>query len=602
MKHIYKSIILVLSIVFVGCSDFLDKESLTQPDSEKFLTGHAQVETYINGLYISLPALPKFGMGVRGEDINSDNILAEEYDKRLNGELSVFDGASDWKTAYERLRDANYFFEYYKVPENQETADVLSLKGEAYFFRAYWHFNLLTKFGNVPVMDAFWDDRATLEGMQISAKDRTEVAKFILEDLQRAEELLHPRSKFKGLRISKEASLILAMRVALYEGTWQKYHKGTDFDAVSNQSNYFLEEVLKCGDRLFALNSLKLNVKGGESGASSEEAAYGDLFNKKDLSEITEATFWKKYSNASGTFHALSGLLGAGGTYSGGPAGLPRDLIDNYLNTDGSFINPKDDIYKDFNATFANRDARLTATVMSSNKKFKAIESGSKPLLVKEYNEVEKDVINPPYLLGDGNGRNVTGFHIRLSVDETFVNGNGDTALALIRFSEALLCYAEAAEELNKCDDAVLEKTIKLLRERAGVTYVKPNAIDPNFSDFGYTLSANMQEIRRERRSELALQAFRFDDLMRWRGHKVFQAKRGKGAYLGKDGVLYKSFSEKQVDGLKKVLVDGDGWMDPLQQYLPGGYQFKENRDYLLPISPAELALNKKLHQNPSWN
>lgn len=76
----------------------------------------------------------------------------------------------------------------------------------------------------------------------------------------------------------------------------------------------------------------------------------------------------------------------------------------------------------------------------------------------------------------------------------------------MIRYAEALLAYAEAAEELGKCDAAVLEKTIKPLRERAGVTYLAPSAIDPNFPDFGYTISANLQEIRQERRSELPLQ------------------------------------------------------------------------------------------------
>lgn len=75
-------------------------------------------------------------------------------------------------------------------------------------------------------------------------------------------------------------------------------------------------------------------------------------------------------------------------------------------------------------------------------------------------------------------------------------------------------------------------KTIKPLRERAGVTYLAPSAIDPNFPDFGYTISANLQEIRRERRSELPLQGMRLDDLMRWRAHKLFQGKRGGGATL----------------------------------------------------------------------
>lgn len=598
---LYILYMLLISVLASSCSDFLDKEPLTMPNSENFLVGQPQVLNYINGLYVALPSLPKFGMGARGEEKNSDNILAENYDKRLNGELRIFDGGPDWTVAYQNLRNVNYFFANYKVDPTLETADLQSLKGEVYFLRAYWHFYLLTRFGSVPLMDTFWDNRATLEGLQIPAADRTTVAKFILTDLEKAKELLHPRSRYKGLRVSKEAAMILAMRVALFEGTWQKYHKGSVFDAAKNESLFFLEQVMKWGDELFALNTLQLHTKGGT--AATEEVAFGQLFNLKDLSNISEAVFWRQYSNAGGVFHALTGLLGSGVVDQDGPAGVAVSLVNSYLNTDGTFLDSKDPKFKDFNTTFLDRDARLKATIMHSESKFKALSSGAKPLLVKKYNEAEKNTINPPYLRGDGQGRNVTGFHIRLGVDENFVSGNGDNAFTLIRYAEALLAYAEAAEELGKCDDTVLDKTIKLLRERAGVRYIKPTLIDNENNNFGYFVSANLQEIRRERRVELALQGYRLQDLLRWKAHSLFQGKTGRGAYFGKDGVLYQSFSETDIQQLLgRVLVDKDGWMNPLQQFLPGGYQFNENRDYLLPIPPEELALNRLLKQNPNWN
>ena len=226
---------------------------------------------------------------------------------------------------------------------------------------------------------------------------------------------------------------------------------------------------------------------------------------------------------------------------------------------------------------------------------------------VKAYtgNKEEDAEILPPYLTGDGNGRNVTGYHTALGVDTTYQKETfWDTGLVIIRYAEALLAYAEAAEELGQCTPEVLNKTIKPLRERAGVVYVEPGIVDPNFTNFGYNISAKLQEIRRERRSELALQGFRFDDLMRWGGHKLIVNQRGRGAYLGEDGVLYKSFNtsnQETADALKRVLVDTDKMMDPLQGLLPNGYQFNPERDYLLPISPDELALNKKLNQNPGW-
>lgn len=225
-----------MGLMLSACSDFLDRKPLTQPDNTTFLSGREQVENYINALYPALPAPAQYGMGVRGEEVNSDNILAEKYDMRLNGENNLFSGSSDWKKGYENLRDVNYFFYYYCVPEIEETAEIQSLRGEAYFLRAYWHFYLLTRFGDIPIMDDFWDGNATVAGLQIPATKRSDVARFILSDLKAAigelpetRASLFSRSKYQGLRINKEAAIILAMRVALYEGSWEKYHKGTEF-------------------------------------------------------------------------------------------------------------------------------------------------------------------------------------------------------------------------------------------------------------------------------------------------------------------------------------------------------------------------------------
>lgn len=236
MKIFYLYIVLLAGVgtIVSSCSDFLDREPLTVPNNASFLSGEAQVRGYINGLYTALPSLDKFGMGVRGEEKNSDNILSEIYDKRLNGENTLFSSSEAWETGYKNLRSVNYFFHYYLVPEELETDEIRSLKGEAYFLRAYWHFGQLKKFGNIPIMDGFWDEHATIAGLQIPQKDRGEVAKFILNDLDIAQGLLFNRSKYSGLRISKEAAMLLAMQVALYEGTWEKYHQNDEFAAATN--------------------------------------------------------------------------------------------------------------------------------------------------------------------------------------------------------------------------------------------------------------------------------------------------------------------------------------------------------------------------------
>lgn len=579
---------------FSSCSDFLDREPITKPEAGNFLTGAIQVENYINGLYMTLPSFSKFGLGVRSEEKNSDNIIAEKYDARLHGQNNQFSGASDWQTGYQNLRKVNYFFHNYKVPEAQENEDVLSLKGEAYFLRAYWHFDLLKKFGSIPVMDAFWDENATIAGLQIPAKTRNEVARFILSDLVEAKNLLHSRGKYSGIRINKEAAMVLAMNVALYEGTWEKYHSSDDFASSTNESNYFLGEVINWGNELFGCG-IDLYKTGQNPGD-----AFAALFNSKDLSGMGEVLLWRKYSSDEGVFHDVNGNLKAGVVDSEGAAGITQSLVDNYLSADGTFIDPTNEKFKDFKETFEGRDPRLIQTVMNEGAKFASATTAT-PMHLEEYTDEKKNTISPPKLAGDGNTRSLTGYHIRLGIDTTFVSGNGETALPIIRYAEGLLAYAEAAAELEMWSDDIANKTLKALRERAGVKYLAP-AKDANFTDFGYTLTPVLQEIRRERRSELALQGFRLDDLMRWKADKLIVGKRGKGAYVGDESILFKSYSpDNQKRIRERLTLDDNKWADPMAGTLPSGYQFHADRDYLLPIPPSELELNKKLKQNPKW-
>lgn len=579
---------------FSSCSDFLDREPITKPEAGNFLTGAIQVENYINGLYMTLPSFSKFGLGVRSEEKNSDNIIAEKYDARLHGQNNQFSGASDWQTGYQNLRKVNYFFHNYKVPEAQENEDVLSLKGEAYFLRAYWHFDLLKKFGSIPVMDAFWDENATIAGLQIPAKTRNEVARFILSDLVEAKNLLHSRGKYSGIRINKEAAMVLAMNVALYEGTWEKYHSSDDFASSTNESNYFLGEVINWGNELFGCG-IDLYKTGQNPGD-----AFAALFNSKDLSGMGEVLLWRKYSSDEGVFHDVNGNLKAGVVDSEGAAGITQSLVDNYLNADGTFIDPTNEKFKDFKETFEGRDPRLIQTVMNEGAKFASATTAT-PMHLEEYTDEKKNTISPPKLAGDGNTRSLTGYHIRLGIDTTFVSGNGETALPIIRYAEGLLAYAEATAELEMWSDDIANKTLKALRERAGVKYLAP-AKDANFTDFGYTLTPVLQEIRRERRSELALQGFRLDDLMRWKADKLIVGKRGKGAYVGDESILFKSYSpDNQKRIRERLTLDDNKWADPMAGTLPSGYQFHADRDYLLPIPPSELELNKKLKQNPKW-
>ena len=590
--------------VLAGCSGFLDQLPLTSPSSDGFLSSESQVLSYVNGLYTALPSLSQYGSGVRAVEKNSDNIISEKYDLRINGELTAFGGETEWSAAYRNLRDVNFFFHHYQVPQAAESDDLKSLYAEVYFLRAWWHFTLLKKFGSVPVMDGFWDGNATVEGLQIPSTPRKKVALFILEDLDKAISGLHGRSRYSGLRINREAALVMAMNVALYEGSWERYHAGGAFAAEDADPELFFRKVLEYGDDLFEEMPVSegLNTVANDPfGAIDGGEAYAHLFNQKDLSSVPEALFWKKYDMSQGVQHSLTVLLGAGVVDNEAAAGISKSLVDSYLYADGSFIDPSDARFKDFNETFDGRDLRLRETVMSTGHKFRST-SISRPMNVAEY--TPDGNVNPPRFNGDGNTRNLTGYHTALGVDTTYVSSSfWDTGLVIIRYPEALLAYAEAAEELGVCTDDVLDFTIRPLRERAGTVWKTPEN-DPAFPDYGYRISPEMQEIRRERRCELALQGFRLDDIMRWRGHKVLTGQRGRGAYLGKDGILYKSFNMDDPlvrEAVEMIPVDEGGWIDPLRDKLPSGYGFIPERDYLMPVPPEDVRLNKYVEQNPGW-
>ena len=109
--------------------------------------------------------------------------------------------------------------------------------------------------------------------------------------------------------------------------------------------------------------------------------------------------------------------------------------------------------------------------------------------------------------------------------------------------------------------------------------------------DYGYPVSDELYEIRRERRVELACEGFRTDDYRRWAAHKLFKGKRPKGY----------PFKAEEWSQPIVTPVDSEGFMDPFQKSMPNGYQFDEKRDYLNCIPTNEITLNPELKQNPGW-
>jgi hypothetical protein len=152
-----------------------------------------------------------------------------------------------------------------------------------------------------------------------------------------------------------------------------------------------------------------------------------------------------------------------------------------------------------------------------------------------------------------------------------------------------LLNYAEAKCEL---DNSVAYAQLNLLRQRAGMPdfTVNPQSSDLNPVDYGYAISDELYEIRRERRVELALESLRESDYMRWAAHSLFKGKRPKGY----------PFNPAEFPTYTPHL-DANGLIDAYAVSIPNGYGFRPGQDYLYSIPQDELTLNTNLIQNPGW-
>src|SRR5690606_19674878 len=137
-----------------------------------------------------------------------------------------------------------------------------------------------------------------------------------------------PRLKNKAettpFRINKEVALLLKSRVALFEGSWEKYHMNTPFGISGANPEKYFQQAASAAEELIEMGSSGIYTTG------SPKLDYVNLFNKNDYSGVSEVLLWKKFDMSLGMGH--SAYLT---TYSGHGTGLSKSLVDSYLCVDG---------------------------------------------------------------------------------------------------------------------------------------------------------------------------------------------------------------------------------------------------------------------------
>lgn len=579
MNKIYKFFSLSLMLmVFCSCEDFLDRPPLNMITDKEISFSATEMELYVNKYYGSFPSPWDTEYGIFGLDNSSDNMIHGNYNynQLLSGVYiePISGGGWDWTN----IRSVNFFLENYtRTKENMNV--VAPYIGEAYFWRAWYYYSLLKKYGDLPwINKTLSTDSEELYSERLS---RSIIADSIIADMDKAVEYLSPRSSTKQGRIHKEVALLFQARIALYEGAWEKYHNGTPFGVLNADPDKYFRKAASATEQLIKMNTHQI-----EKGGTKSDEYYWGIFNKSDYSQSKEIMLYRAHSVALGILEWTNNYFGV----SDANTGVSKYLIESYLCKDGKPISLSplykgDDYVED---ELENRDPRLTQTVYKKGDVRNSVNGNVSGYFIY------------PDMAFESRLRNTTGYQLKKGANPEANHTSGDeTGTIIFRYAEALLIYAEAKAELNECTQDVLDISINVLRDRVEMPHLSVNIDyeDPKW-DFP-EVSPLLNEIRRERRVELACEGYRFDDLFRWRAiHLIKRPMRGAKM---QQFIEAKDQFKPELDP-SNVPVDTEGYIAPhWNSPAKSGWEFNANKNFLYALPLDDLIMNPSLKQNPGY-
>ncbi|KLT64135.1 RagB/SusD family nutrient uptake outer membrane protein [Pedobacter sp. BMA] len=544
--HIRLAALVATILLFGACKKALDKEPMSNITPEKYLQEEGQLAAYAVARYPDiLPSHGNWSFGTFGTDGNTDNMVIPALDNKfIPGLWRVEATGGDW--SFTNIYQTNYFLNTvlprWKAGQIVGNADnIKQYIGEIYFLRAYEYFKKLQTLGDFPIVRGVYPDEKEILTQISKRQPCNEVARFIISDLDSAALLLKASPVSSKNRISKECAQLLKSRVALFEGTWLKYFKGTafvpngqnwpgkakDYNAsyqfpsgtIESEIDYFLTQAMASAKVVADAIALVSNT--GTIESPNNENPYFNMFSATNMSGYSEVLLWRQY--AAGLVTHNVPVYAQAGNYA---VGLSRSMVESFLMDNGLPIYATGSNYQgdDYIADVRkNRDGRLTLFLK---------EPGQKNVLLNAGQGTHATAIEPtPRIYEPGyEQKYTTGYTIRkgLSYDAAQANnGQGYTGSITFRASEAYLNYIEASYEKNGLIDADATRYWQQLRARAKVNIdfqqtISATVMSRETQDWGaYSANAlvspTLYNIRRERRSELMAEGLRFMDLKRWR-------------------------------------------------------------------------------------
>ena len=560
-------LVMALSGGFVSCSDYLDKEPLSSVSPELYFNMESHLQAYTDARYADvLPSWGNWSYGTYGADLHTDNMVSLSWDaKYVPGKWKT--GMSDGNYSFTNINTINYFFDqvlpkYEAKQISGNDAMIRHYIGEMYFMRAWSYFVLLQRFGDFPIIKTCLPDDLAVLSENSRRYPCNEVARFILEDLDKAVDYMKDAS-VATTRISADVALLIKSRVALYEGSWLKNCAGTPFvpngegwpgatkeynagyqfpeGSLEGEYKWFFQQAMDAAMQVADKATLTQNTGIVPQQAEGESVTLGGLeaanpwlamFGTTDLSGYKEVLLWRQYVRGLGVVHNVP-VYAQVGNYL---CGTTRGMVDAFVMKDGLpiYASPLYQGDTEISKVRADRDPRLHVLLKEPGQQNSLVN-------VAEGDHVTAIETVPNIMATDADHGYSTGYALRKgnSYDGNQCdNGQGSTACPVFRSVEALLNYIEASYEKNGSLDGTATQYWTRIRERhtgLDADFMKTvNATDiaeEAKGDWGaYTAGQLLSDkilynIRRERRCELMAEDFRHMDLQRWRSYDQMMTK-----------------------------------------------------------------------------
>lgn len=563
MNKIFRNI--SVAAVALLCSSCLNLDPQDQMADTNLWQSAKDFQSFANLFYSWTPNMQSVA---KDNDKNSDFMVDKgSMNVISNGSNTIPSSDGTYTGAYSHIRRCNLLMEAAAGFGNQK--DIAKPLGEAYFFRAYSYFTLLKNYGDAIIVKNTLD--VTSGELQAARNPRGEVCDLILEDLDKAIELLPSVSIVDAGYVGMETAAALKARVALFEGTWQKFRGNND------RAKVLLDEAAKAAKIVIDSKTFSI-FKPSQLGTE----AYKYMFILEDVpcnpagltkSANTEYIWTRRYNSTVPIgFNITTECLMNAQLVS-------HKVADMYLCSDGLPIE-KSPLFKGYDTKISewqNRDNRMSNALCRPGEKFW---KGDDPNGGRDFTEGDS---NRAYVSNFSPASGTGYFGQKWACERMVTSGQEAYDLPLIRYAEVLLIYAEAVYERDEAiSDDDLSISLNLVRKR-----VNPNM--PNLTNaFVAANGLDMRtEIRRERSVELYAEGFRLDDLRRWKTAETEMPQDFVGVHVTGTEYGRTNFPAARKDAEGRVIWES-------------GRQWAE-KNYLFPLPIDQLLLNKNLKQNPGW-